>query len=105
MRAWMACDCLARSYRLAGMIRNALLVLFVLALAGCGFHLRDNLALPQDTPPVHVVSTIPFSELVTTLERNLRNAGARVATREQMAVMIARFCRRLNVWNEPMPEL
>ena len=27
------------------------------------------------------------------------------ATREQMAVMIARFCRRLNVWNEPMPEL
>ena len=27
------------------------------------------------------------------------------ATREQMAVMIARFCRRLNVWNEPIPEL
>ena len=27
------------------------------------------------------------------------------ATREQMAVMLAQFCRKLNVWNEPMPEL
>lgn len=27
------------------------------------------------------------------------------ATREQMAVMLAQFCRELNVWNEPMPEL
>ena len=27
------------------------------------------------------------------------------ATREQMAVMIAQFCRKLNVWNEPIPEL
>ena len=26
-------------------------------------------------------------------------------TREQMAVMIAQFCRKLNVWNEPIPEL
>jgi len=66
------------------MIRNVLLVVLVLALAGCGFHLRGSLALPEDTPPVHVSSTIPFSELVTILERNLRNAGAEVATREQM---------------------
>ena len=27
------------------------------------------------------------------------------ATREQMAVILAQFCRELNVWNEPMPEL
>ena len=27
------------------------------------------------------------------------------ATREQMAVMLAQFCRELNVWNEPMPEI
>ena len=96
---------LARSYRLAGMIRNALLVLFVLALAGCGFHLRDNLALPQDTPPVHVVSTIPFSELVTTLERNLRNAGARVATREQMAAEPTARVARLDILSERWGDL
>jgi LPS-assembly lipoprotein len=65
------------------MIRPALSVLLVLALAGCGFHLRDKLALPEDTPPVQVVSATPFSELVTILERNLRNAGATVAPREQ----------------------
>ncbi|GAB3514461.1 hypothetical protein MNQ95_02125 [Pseudoxanthomonas daejeonensis] len=64
------------------MIRNALPLLLALALAGCGFHLRDKLALPEDTPPVQVVSTAPYSELVTVLERNLRNAGARVAPRE-----------------------
>lgn len=71
------------SSRLVPMIRPALSVLLVLALAGCGFHLRDKLALPEDTPPVQVVSTTPFSELVTILERNLRNAGATVAPREQ----------------------
>lgn len=27
------------------------------------------------------------------------------ATREQMAVMLAQFCRELNVWNKPIPEL
>ena len=67
------------------MIRPALSVLFVVALAGCGFHLRDRLALPEDTPPVQVVSTTPYSELVTILERNLRNAGATVAPRGQAA--------------------
>ena len=65
------------------MIRHALPVLIALALAGCGFHLRDKLALPEGAPPVKVTSTTPFSELVTVLERNLRNAGATVAPRGQ----------------------
>ena len=67
------------------MIRHALPVLIALALAGCGFHLRDKLALPEGAPPVKVTSTTPFSELVTVLERNLRNAGATVAPRGQAA--------------------
>ena len=67
------------------MIRYALPVLVALLLAGCGFHLRDKLALPEGTAPVQVVSTTPFSELVTVLERNLRNAGAAVAPRGHVA--------------------
>ena len=63
------------------MIRKTLPVLLALALAGCGFHLRDKLALPEDSPPVQVVSTTPYSQLVTILERSLRNAGATVAER------------------------
>ncbi|KAF1690367.1 LPS assembly lipoprotein LptE [Pseudoxanthomonas koreensis] len=64
------------------MIRSALPVLFALVLAGCGFHLREKLALPENAPPVVVASTTPFSELVTDLERSLRNAGATVAPRD-----------------------
>ena len=67
------------------MIRPALSVLLVLALAGCGFHLRDKLALPENSPPVQVTSTTPYSELVTTLERSLRNAGVNVAERPKGA--------------------
>ena len=58
---------------------RALLFLATLALAGCGFHLRDRLALPSDAPPVRVISSTPYSPLVNLLERNLRNAGATVA--------------------------
>lgn len=87
------------------MIRNVLTVLLVLALAGCGFHLRGNLALPEDTPPVHVVSTTPFSELATILERSLRNAGAQVATREQMEADPKATVARLDILSERWGDL
>src|SRR5690606_6494132 len=75
----------AASYRLPTMIRiasmpaRALLLLATLAIAGCGFHLRERIALPADAPPVRVVSSTPYTPLVTLLERTLRNAGAEVA--------------------------
>ena len=87
------------------MIRNALTVLLVLALAGCGFHLRDRLALPEDTPPVQVVSTTPFSELATILERNLRNAGALVVTREQVQAEPGMAVARLDIVSERWGDL
>ena len=87
------------------MIRNALTVLLVLALAGCGFHLRNKLALPEDTPPVQVVSTTPFSELATILERNLRNAGALVVTREQVQAEPGMAVARLDVVSERWGDL
>jgi LPS-assembly lipoprotein len=73
------------------MIRYALTVLLTLVLAGCGFHLRDRLALPDDTPPVQVSSNTPYSELVTILERNLRNAGAKVAAGDARKGKVARL--------------
>ena len=87
------------------MIRNALTVLLVLALAGCGFHLRNKLALPEDTPPVKVVSTTPFSELATILERNLRNAGALVVTREQVQAEPGMAVARLDIVSERWGDL
>ena len=30
-------------------------------------------------------------------------SGRGAATRAQMAVILAQFCRELNVWNEPIP--
>ena len=87
------------------MIRNALTVLLALALAGCGFHLRDSLALPEDTPPVQVVSTTPFSERATILERNLRNAGAPVVTREQVQADPGMAVARLDIVSERWGDL
>ena len=87
------------------MIRHALPVLIALALAGCGFHLRDRLALPEDTPPVQVVSTTPYSELVTILERNLRNAGALVVTREQVQAEPGMAVARLDIVSERWGDL
>ncbi|WP_447730794.1 LPS-assembly lipoprotein LptE [Pseudoxanthomonas suwonensis] len=65
--------------RIASSPARVLVLLSVLALAGCGFHLRDRIALPSDAPPVRVLSSTPYSTLVTLLERNLRNAGAKLA--------------------------
>ncbi|MBD9368567.1 LPS assembly lipoprotein LptE [Xanthomonas sp. XNM01] len=61
------------------MIRLLSILVLALGLSACGFHLRGALTLPDNTPPVRVISTTPYSELVTILERNLRNAGATVA--------------------------
>lgn len=56
----------------------ALLVaaLLVLALPGCGFHLRDALVLPDGLGPVRVEARDPYSPLSDSLERGLQRAGA-----------------------------
>ena len=62
------------------MIRHALPVLIALALAGCGFHLRNRIALPSDLGPVRVVgASTSYSALVTSLSRGLQAAGATLA--------------------------
>lgn len=60
------------------MTRLLLSTVVAIALAGCGFHPRNALMLPADTPAVQVTSSAPYSELTKLLSRNLLAAGARV---------------------------
>jgi LPS-assembly lipoprotein len=58
------------------MIRHLLTLSLALALAGCGFHLRNALTLPPDLGPVRVVSTDRYSPLAESLATSLTRAGA-----------------------------
>ena len=60
--------------------RLPVLVLALVFLAGCGFHLRNRIALPSDLGPVRVVgASTSYSALVTSLSRGLQAAGAKLA--------------------------
>lgn len=61
------------------MIRRLLPAFLVLALAGCGFHLRNALLLPADLGPVRVVAPSTRSELAQDLSEALARAGAQLA--------------------------
>src|SRR5690606_7277824 len=60
------------------MIRAFVLVLLVL-LAGCGFHLRDALLLPPGLGPVRVQASDLDGPLVQQLQQALQRAGATLA--------------------------
>ena len=61
--------------------RLPLLLAALVLLAGCGFHLRNQIALPADLGPVRVVGTsTSYSPLVTSLARGLQAAGATLAS-------------------------
>ncbi|CAN7221536.1 LPS assembly lipoprotein LptE [Pseudoxanthomonas sp. LjRoot143] len=60
--------------------RLPLLVVALAFLAGCGFHLRNKIALPADLGPVRVTSSsTSYSALVTSLSRGLQAAGGTLA--------------------------
>ena len=48
-------------------------------LAGCGFHLRNALDLPDNLGPVRVVASDPYSALAESIADGLRRAGAQPA--------------------------
>ncbi|HEY1035623.1 MAG TPA: LPS assembly lipoprotein LptE [Pseudoxanthomonas sp.] len=61
--------------------RLPLLLVALVLLAGCGFHLRNQIALPADLGPVRVVgASTSYSALVTSLSRGLQAAGATLAS-------------------------
>lgn len=58
------------------MTRPLAIVLLALLLAGCGFHLRNAVRLPEGSGPVRVVSPDPYSPLAQSLAEALDRAGA-----------------------------
>ena len=65
----------------------ALLVL-VLVLTGCGFHLRNAIVLPADLGPVRVDARDPYSPLADSLELGLQRAGAVPAAADAEGVAV-----------------
>jgi LPS-assembly lipoprotein len=61
------------------MIRLLLAAALVVALAGCGFHLRDRVTLPAQFGPVRVVSVDRYSPLAESLQQTLLRGGVQVA--------------------------
>lgn len=61
-------------------LRLAVLTLMAALLAGCGFHLRGALNLPEHLGPVQVVAADRYSPLGDLLAQGLRRAGAQAAT-------------------------
>lgn len=58
------------------LLRPLATMLLPLALAACGFHLRNALALPSDLGPLRVVTSDPYSQLGESLSEALLRAGA-----------------------------
>ncbi|HST45909.1 MAG TPA: LPS assembly lipoprotein LptE [Luteimonas sp.] len=60
-------------------LARASILLLSLALAACGFQLRDALTLPTDLGAVRVEATDPYSALQQALSLSLERAGATLA--------------------------
>lgn len=60
------------------MIRRLLPAILVLALTGCGFHLREQVSMPVQFSPLHVVSRDPHSALAESLAQALERGGVTV---------------------------
>ena len=70
------------------MIRPALIAFLTLALAACGFHLRDELVLPPELGSVHVKSVDRYSPLASSLENGVRRAGVEIAPTPKDAAVL-----------------
>ena len=82
------------------MIRYLTALVLAVSLTGCGFHLRNKLTLPDDTPAVKVESTVRYSELVKLLERGLHASGAIVVGEDAPGKGAARLQIRSERWGD-----
>lgn len=88
------------------MTRYLTALILAATLTGCGFHLRNKLALPADMPAVQVDSAVRYSELVKILNRGLRSSGATVVEDGDTPVVagktpgVARLLIRSERWGD-----
>ncbi|WJW74882.1 LPS assembly lipoprotein LptE [Thiohalobacter sp. IOR34] len=69
------------------------LLLAVLLLAGCGFHLRGAVALPPAMQKIAVKGIGPYAPLGREIRRGLRSAGAEVVEDPAAATAVLRILR------------
>lgn len=72
-------------------IAYAFVAVLALALAGCGFHLRKEVQLPQGMQRIHVDGVDPNSTLGKDLAKALPRAGAAVVDKVEDGVAIMKF--------------
>jgi len=82
------------------MTRYLTALVLAVSLTGCGFHLRNRLTLPEDTPAVKVESNVRYSELVKLLERGLHASGAVVVGEDAPGKGAARLQIRSERWGD-----
>ncbi|MCI1710116.1 MAG: LPS assembly lipoprotein LptE [Chiayiivirga sp.] len=75
---------------------RALLVLAVLILAGCGFHLRQSIALPAELAAIRVEVVDSYSPLQRNLEQALRRSGATLAEGKDASAVLRVFVQRMD---------
>lgn len=68
-----------RSPVLCSRVLGGAVLVLALALAGCGFHLRNALVIPDDLGPIHVRSADRYSPLADALTISMERVGARIA--------------------------
>jgi len=82
------------------------LLLAILLLAGCGFHLRGETPLPAWLQSARVESDLRYSEVAEALRRALRSAGVAVAEQADTVIKIEgeqRSRRILSVGSDGRP--
>ena len=76
------------------MIRRLLPAVLVLALAGCGFQLRERISLPTQFGAVRVVSIDRYSPLAQSLAESLERGGATIAREGEAGAVLDLLAER-----------
>ncbi|WP_442684080.1 LPS-assembly lipoprotein LptE [Stenotrophomonas sp. JC08] len=87
------------------MTRYLIPLFLAVSLSACGFHLRNTLTLPEDTPAVKVDSAVRYSELVKLLNRGLRASGASIVEDDVPAAAGKESFARLQIRSERWGDL
>ena len=69
-------------------MRLLFILLLLLSLTACGFHLRGAVQLPLELTEIAVVDAVPATDIAPELSRALNDAGVRVSDAAPMALQI-----------------